>query len=1654
MKRRKTAVLVSLLMVAALVVGASPVYAQMQAGNNTGNQGEMKRVTEADRKAAAARNETLGLTPGTARERTAVPTPGGTPDYFGPYPNYANSPLPTVVSTSSPPPAFYFAEGTCRPNFDAYICIQNPGGTDANVAITYMKGDGTTVPQGLTVGKNSRSTVNVKDVLGEGEDAAHDFSAKVECTNGQQIIAERPMYFNYHGAWTGGHDAVGATAPSSAFYFAEGTCRPDFDAYICIQNPGTKSADVTITYMKGDASTDTQNLTVGKNSRYTVNVKDKLGAGEDAAHDFSAKVECTNGQQIVAERPMYFNYHGAWTGGHDAVGATSPATAFYFAEGTCRPDFDPYVCVQNPNSTDADVTITYMKVDGTIVTDKLTVAKNSRATVSPRTKLGTGEDAAHDFSIKVECTNGQKIIAERPMYFNYHGIWTGGHDAVGATALPSTVYFAEGTCRPDFDPYICIQNPGLVGADVTITYMKGDGTTDTDKLTVGNNSRSTVSPRAKLGTGNDPAHDFSAKVECTNGQQIIAERPMYFDYHGMWTGGHDAVGFSFDAGVTANVVPGTGMRKFVDSLPGLGAANANDLGQYIPVAVPDTTTYPGCDYYEIELGEYTEQMHADLPPTRLRGYRQTNTADPTSSRFSYLGPTIVAQKDVPVRVKFRNKLPTGAGGNLFIPVDTTVMGAGIGPNGGSEMYTQNRAIIHLHGGNTPWISDGTMHQWTTPAGESTSYPNGVSAQNVPDMDGGVEPQGTQTFYYTNQQSARLMFYHDHAYGITRLNVYAGEAAPYIVQDTAEKGLVDSGVIPADQIPLVIQDKTFVPDDAQLAAEDPTWDKAKYGGMGNLWFPHVYMPNQNPFDITGASAMGRWDYGPWFWPPFTGLVHGAVFNPYYDPVNAPWEPPVIPGTPNPSIVPEAFMDTPVVNGTAYPFVKVGPKAYRFRILNACNDRNLNLQLYFAKSNNDMWDATTGLLRDGGAGEVNMVPAVPNTGLPATWPTDARDGGVPDPKAVGPNMIQIGNEGGFMPQAAELPNTPVGYEYNRRNIVVLNVTNKTLFLGPAERADVIIDFSKVPDGSRLILYNDSPAPVPGFDPRLDYYTGDPDLTASGGAPTTVAGFGPNTRTIMQIQVSSSTPGGLSGFSLDALKAALPPAYGQFQPKPIVPQAEYNAAFGANYPADAYARIQDTTMSFTGPLTALAVTNGGSGYTSAPSVNFSGGGGSGGAATAQISGVTAVNLAAPNFGGSGYTSAPVVSFTSATGTGATAVATVTGGVVTGITVTNGGSGYATAPTVNITGGSPTLAATATATRLLGSVTGLTLTNQGSGYSSAPTVSFSGGGGGSNAAATATAMTLAMQPKAIQELFDPNYGRMNATLGVEIPNTTGLNQTTIPYAMIDPPTEIVKTSDAASPIGTLGDGTQIWKITHNGVDTHAIHWHMFNVQLINRVGWDGAVTPPDPNELGWKETVRMNPLEDAIVALRPIVPTGLPFAVPNSHRRLSPADPLHNPMGFTNIDPINQPAAVTNEVINFGWEYVWHCHLLGHEENDMMRTMGIGVVPTAPTMVSALNTPTPVTVTWTDNSNNETNWTIQRMDASTGWTTVAVVASATEGATGGTVTYNDTTFLPSTAYTYRVLASNIIGYTQTYIAPVLGYPHPSTDSPPSGTASVTTGP
>jgi FtsP/CotA-like multicopper oxidase with cupredoxin domain len=1032
------------------------------------------------------------------------------------------------------------------------------------------------------------------------------------------------------------------------------------------------------------------------------------------------------------------------------------------------------------------------------------------------------------------------------------------------------------------------------------------------------------------------------------------------------------------------------LRKFVDTLAPLGCTTKNNLGQCIPVALPDTSTYPGSDYYEIELVQYREQLHSDLPPvagnkmtatsggTLLRGYRQTNTTDTDLLTPHYLGPIILAQKGRPVRIKFTNSLPTGTGGNLFVPVDTSIMGSGpfeinYDPETNlpsatvSGSFAQNRATLHLHGGLNPWISDGTPHQWITPAGETTAYPKGVSVAYVPDMwfdlggntitTGGCpgsttcnEPNatnnpgpGSQTFYYTNDQSARLLFYHDHAWGITRLNVYVGEAAGYLIQDPVEAAMVGggtvngrtyaAGTIPADQIPLVIEDKTFV-DPTTIAATDPTWawGSQPWNGtpgaamtpvLGDLWWPHVYMPAENPYspDNTGVAPLGRWVYGPWFFPPTPVcgsspqavkpfcIDFGPVPNPYYDPNCVPdpsfinnnffCQPPEIPGTPNVSWGAEAFLDTMTVNGTVYPTVTLDAKEYRLRILNANHDRFVNLQFYVADGNVPV---PTDCVAPGCVAntEVRMVPAALTPGFPAGWPTDGREGGVPDPALRGPAMIQIGTEAGFLAAPVLLPNQPVTWNtdvttFNAGNVLQQNQGGGTLMLGPAERADVIVDFSQFA-GQTLILYNDAPAPWPALDPHYDYYTGSPDRTSMGGYTAIPVGRGPNVRTIMQIKVNgvggSATPDAYNPTTLANLQAAFastnasPGAFASGQDPIVVGQSTYNTTYNTTFPSVypywGISRIGDDFISFND--------------------------------------------------------------------------------INGIPITN----------------------------------------------------------------------VQMHRKAIHDemggTFD-DFGRLSAKLGLEIPFANAAAQTFVLQNYVDPPTEFVKPGEV-----------QIWRFTHNGVDTHPMHFHLFDVQVLNRVGWDGFIRLPDPNEIGWKDTVRISPLEDTIVALRPKLPTA-PWPLPDSERPLNPMAPTGSTFGFSQIDINtggNLATPTTNQIINFGYEYVFHCHILSHEEQDMMRSTVFNIptaVPPAPVLAAPVTAVQKVTLSWTDSSgttpnviDNTTGYIIERDTAGNGFQTIATINYLV-------LTYDDTTVAPNTRYTYRLRAFNSVG-----------------NSPPSGNQTTVT--
>jgi spore coat protein A len=476
----------------------------------------------------------------------------------------------------------------------------------------------------------------------------------------------------------------------------------------------------------------------------------------------------------------------------------------------------------------------------------------------------------------------------------------------------------------------------------------------------------------------------------------------------------------------------TNLRKFVISLPGLTPAGSNEIGQYIPLATKTTQTFAGLptDFYNLAAAKFSELMHPDLPGnTHFLGYTDVATFDQ-----KYLGGIIVAKRGTPVRLNVTNQLPNKA----LIPIDPTIM-AGPGVMVGD--LPLNRIAVHVHGGLTPWFSDGTPFQWFDPKGLT-----GASFMNVP---GTTPPKGTATYYYPMDQSARLLWYHDHAIGITRTNAYSGIASGLVLVDDFEIGLVSSGLLPdLVGIPLIIQDKSFVP--KNILQQDPTW---KWGSPGNLWYPHVY---EHTVDDN------RWDYGPEADPPAQGVITPL---------------------PNPSVVPEGFFDTILINGGVYPKVSVPPRRVRFRMLNGSQARFYHLNLYPEDLSN---------------------------------PGEARVG------TPGPTMYQVGTEGGFLPAVAIHNNTtPIRLDpSDPSGNTALPDGPFNLLLAPAERADVVIDFNGVRAGSTFILFGDAPAPFPGGDSRNNYFTGDPDQTAIGGAPPTAPGHGPNTQTLLKITVTAGS------------------------------------------------------------------------------------------------------------------------------------------------------------------------------------------------------------------------------------------------------------------------------------------------------------------------------------------------------------------------------------------------------------------------------------------------------------------------------------------------------------------------------------------------------
>lgn len=284
-----------------------------------------------------------------------------------------------------------------------------------------------------------------------------------------------------------------------------------------------------------------------------------------------------------------------------------------------------------------------------------------------------------------------------------------------------------------------------------------------------------------------------------------------------------------DTAIQVNPADPDSIPKFVDPL------------HKPQVALPRSNKdYPLNSYYELKMEQSKHRFHKNFPLTEVWGY---NGKIP--------GPTIEAKKDHKLYVKYLNQLPE----KHFLPVDLSLHGVGNSP--------KVRTVTHLHGANVASASDGHPEAWYT-----KNY----------DATGPLFKQ--QVHEYTNHQPGTTMWYHDHAMGLTRLNVCAGLAGFYLLRDVSEERFnLPKGNY---EIPLMIQDKSFNED-------------------GSIFYPTKLTP---PFPLPVPDQLPL---------------------------------------PDPTITLGYVGDTIVVNGKVWPYLNVEPRKYRFRLLNASNRRSYRFRL---------------------------------------------------------------------------------------------------------------------------------------------------------------------------------------------------------------------------------------------------------------------------------------------------------------------------------------------------------------------------------------------------------------------------------------------------------------------------------------------------------------------------------------------------------------------------------------------------------------------------------------------------------------------------------------------------------------------------------------
>jgi hypothetical protein len=413
---------------------------------------------------------------------------------------------------------WYFAEGYTGDGFQEWVCILNPQETVSHLKMDILYNSENPRRIELDLPPRSRNTLDINSQAGMGREVSLYLEAS------EPIVAERPIYFTYRSKWKGCTVTGGSNAPAPSWYFAEGCTRPGFEEWILMSNPWEETVPARVFLILDDGEIAPVSLNLPPKSRQTVSVNHEVGEGRDVG----ARVEAE--KPICAERAMYFNYHGAWPGGHASSGLSQPRKTYLFAEGYTGPGFEEWLCLYLPGETGvedeaggADVSINCLFPEGEEQAFTFHLDPDRRQTININQLVGRETD------VSLELSSHVPFLAERPMYFNYRGYCRGGHVSRGAEEAGTHWYLAEGTLRGGYYTYLCLMNPGNEYATVLIDYIDDSNwsevpNTDSHEFAIPPRSRITISPQPDISIGDygDVSFDISSN------HPIAVERPVYY----------------------------------------------------------------------------------------------------------------------------------------------------------------------------------------------------------------------------------------------------------------------------------------------------------------------------------------------------------------------------------------------------------------------------------------------------------------------------------------------------------------------------------------------------------------------------------------------------------------------------------------------------------------------------------------------------------------------------------------------------------------------------------------------------------------------------------------------------------------------------------------------------------------------------------------------------------------------------------------------------------------------------------------------------------------------------------------------------------------------------------------------------------------------